>query len=307
MARCAPPALVIGLVNNMPPGAYHSMEAQFAGLLHEAAALTGVPVQLRCFATHAGMHGVCDGLDSLWHQDLDAVIVTGIQPVATGITDEPIWPTLVKLVEWAASRTKASMWSCLAGQAAVYHLDGVARRRLPRKLSGVFRCEAAVETGVMQGAPSHWLTPHSRYNVLDSGELERTGYRILSTGPGRGADIFEKQAGHSRFMILQGHPEYGADTLMREYRRDARQFLAGAGIAPELPVGYFDAVTQIHATELHARILERQGGDVLAALDIVAASPPPAIWRDAAVRLYVRWLQLLAGETAPLERELATT
>jgi hypothetical protein len=34
-------------------------------------------------------------------------------------------------------------------------------------------------------------------------------------------------------------------------------------------------------------------------------NPPP--WRDAAVRLYVRWLEMLAGETAPLEREFATT
>ena len=179
------------------------------------------------------MQGECDGLDSLWRQNLDAMIVTGIQPVATGVTDEPIWPILVQLVEWAASNTKAAMWSCLAGQAAVYHLDGVARQRLPRKLSGVFRCEATIDTGLMEGAPSHWLTPHSRYNVLDSGELERAGYRILSTGAGCGADIIEKQAGHSRFMILQGHPEYGADTLAREYRRDARQFLAGAGHAPE--------------------------------------------------------------------------
>jgi homoserine O-succinyltransferase len=305
MARYGRPALMIGLVNNMPPGAYHAMEAQFAGLLHEAAALTGVPIQLRCFATHEAMQGACAGLDSLWTQPVDAIIVTGIQPVATGITDEPLWPTLVKLVEWASTRTKAAMWSCLAGQASVYHLDGVARQRLPRKLSGVFRCERVVEVGVMAGAPSHWLTPHSRYNVLKSGELEQAGYRILSYGPECGADIVEKQVGHSRFMILQGHPEYGADTLMREYRRDVRQFMAGVGTAPELPVGYFDPVTNGQMKELHARILEDRDQGSLAALETMAVNPPP--WRDAAVRLYVRWLEMLAGETAPLEREFATT
>jgi homoserine O-succinyltransferase len=307
MIRSDPQPLVVGLVNNMPPGAYHGMEAQFAGLLQEAGALTGVPVQLRCFATHAEMQDVCDGLDSLWQQRLDAVIVTGIQPVATGVTDEPLYPILVQVMEWAASNTKAAMWSCLAGQAAVYHLDGVARRRLPRKLSGIFRCEAAVETGLMAGAPAHWLTPHSRYNMLDPGELEQAGYRILSYGAGCGADVIEKQVGHSRFMILQGHPEYGADTLAREYRRDARQFLAGGGLAPELPVDYFDAATQLEVAELHARVLERHDPDVMTALDVVAASPPQAFWRDAALRLYVRWLEMIAGETAPRERAFVTT
>ena len=54
MARSDSPALVIGLVNNMPPGAYHGMEAQFAGLIREAAALTGVGRRTALFRNPRG-------------------------------------------------------------------------------------------------------------------------------------------------------------------------------------------------------------------------------------------------------------
>ena len=60
-------------------------------------------------------------------------------------------------------------------------------------------------------------------------------------------------------------------------------------------------------TELHTRVLDHEDQDLLQALDGLAAIPPPYAWREAAIRLYVQWLKLLAGETAPREPELVAT
>ena len=42
-------------------------------------------------------------------------------------------------------------------------------------------------------------------------------------------------------VLLQGHPEYRATTLLKEYRRDVRRFLDGvSAVHPEQPFGYLD-------------------------------------------------------------------
>ena len=60
----------------------------------------------------------------------DALIVTGTEPVAPLLSDEPYWERLRELLQWAQANTTSSIWSCLAAHAAVELLDGIRRRRL---------------------------------------------------------------------------------------------------------------------------------------------------------------------------------
>ena len=293
--------LVIGLVNNMPAPACDAAEAQFRALLAEAANSlggTGLPITLRCFSPRPapGSGSVC--LDELWRSRLDGVIVTGVQPEAEAMADEPAWPMLQRLVDWAAENTHAAIWSCLAAHAAVHALDGLTRHRLPVKLSGVYRCERAAETGLMAGAPASWPVPHSRQNDIGVAALKAAGYRILSRGPGAaagmdGADSFEKYVGRSWFLMLQGHPEYHADSLLREYRRDLRAFWAGtASVLPEVPAGLFDTGTTACLQALQTRSLP----ETLSLLDAVMRTATIPRWRAPAVALFARWLARLAAD-----------
>ncbi len=303
--------LVIGLVNNTPPAALRATEAQFAGLLRAAA--RGRRIRLRCFAAGAVADPHYEGLDALWRSRLDGLIVTGAEPQAAAMTQEPAWPLLARLTDWAAANTDAAIWSCLAAHAAVFRLDGLARRRLPRKLSGVFACARAADHALVADAPTHWPVPHSRHNDLDAAALQAAGYLILSRGPGTtdadGADSFEKPAGRSLFLMLQGHPEYAADTLLQEYRRDVRRFLTGRRVDwPPSPEGYFDAATGAALTDLQARAAGRPVTELLAALDEIAKAPAP-YWQPAAVRLYAGWLADLAARQAghaPASRRAAS-
>jgi homoserine O-succinyltransferase len=275
--------LNIGLVNNMPDAALEATEHQFLTLLNEAAgnditvgltlySLPGVPRK------NLGQQHVSSYRDirDLWGRSLDGLIVTGAEPRTKNLEDEPFWPDMVQLLDWAAQNTVSAIWSCLAAHAAVLHLDGIHRCRFSEKRSGIFECVQVGKHFLTAGALERLQFPHSRWNDLRENELKAAGYDILTRIRDGGVDAFTKQ-GKSLFVFLQGHPEYEADTLLREYRRDVRRFLLGESeVLPSLPNGYSDCLGPVANT-----------------------------WRSGAVRLYRNWLSYLAEQKGHALQPLA--
>ena len=289
--------IVVGLVNNMPPAAARRTEEQFARLLQDAS--TGFVVRLRCFADGPQSNGYREDISSLWSSKLDGLIVTGAEPQALQMVDEPLWPFLSQLTDWAANNTRSTIFSCLSAHAAVYRLSGVSRRRLPQKLCGVYPCAQAAPHPWTAGAASVWPVVHSRLNDVAAGALQNAGYRVLSTGPGfggnDGADSFTCRAGRSQFLMLQGHPEYGADGLLREYRRDVHRFLQGDRPDwPPLPVNYFDGATEAALVRLQQHALGRPAMAVLSDLAAHLTTLPSPHWQKQGVALFANWLGSLA-------------
>src|SRR6185312_16103892 len=108
--------------------------------------------------------------------------------------------------------------------AAVLHLDGVERKPLTEKCSGVFDCAKVRDDWLTQDISSSLKVSHSRLNELRAADLVMRGYRVLTESSEAGVDIFTKQL-RSHFVFFQGHPEYDAMSLKREYRRDIGRFL----------------------------------------------------------------------------------
>jgi homoserine O-succinyltransferase len=296
--------VVIGLVNNMSDRGLHATERQFRRLL------SGVPgspaVRLRMFtfpeiarSRDAQLHiaGHYDPIDALWTSDLDGLIVSGTEPRAAAVAQEPYWPTLTKLMDWAEAHTISTVWSCLAAHAAVYHFDGIARRALPDKLSGLFGCARLGHHPLLDGLPSQWRVPHSRCNEIAEDRLVRRGYHILARSPLAGADTFVKQ-GRALHVFLQGHPEYDRETLAREYRRDVRRFLAGERQCyPEMPQNYFTASVADDLRAFRRRALAHRRIALLAEFPTAAIGERPcAPWTDVAARFYANWLSYIAKQ-----------
>ena len=294
-------AVHVGLVNNMPDAAMRATELQFARLLKDAAGPLDVRLRLfnlrgipRSEQTRARMDGFYDDAGFLQAAHVDALIVTGAQPASDDLRDEPYWPELAHLIDWAEIGTISTVFSCLAAHAAVLHLDGVNRRALPKKLSGLYQSARVEDDPMFFGLPLSGPVPHSRRNTVVEEDLTAKGYRILSRLGNGQADIFTREPpGHSRFVFFQGHPEYDAGTLGREYLRDMGRFLKGEQVAaPAIPENYFDRATE---DRLDAIL---PAGDLAQYARIVGAALPLGQWRGNTVRLFANWLTLVAAAKA---------
>ena len=291
--------LRIGLVNNLPDGALLAAERQFAALLQAAAptrrielALFHLPGAPRGEAARARLDALYRPAEALADANLDALVVTGAEPRAQDLSAEPFWDGFTRLVDWVDGAGVPALWSCLAAHAAVLHSDGVMRRRLPEKCSGLYRCRAAAPDPLLAGLDGAWTTPHSRWNTLDEAALAACGYRVLSRTQTAGVDAFAR----GREIFLQGHPEYEPASLPLEFRRDFQRYLDGqADHPPTLPKGVFapETARQLQALAAEARATRRPD---LMALWPQAPGHPDNTWRAPAALLCRNWLAAGCGE-----------
>jgi homoserine O-succinyltransferase len=298
--------LTIGLVNNMPDGALQATERQFEGLL--AAAAGPLDVELRLFSiaevergehARAHMRGAYADAASLPAAGLDGLIVTGAEPRTAALEDEPYWASLARLIDWTQHAQIPTLWSCLAAHAAVLRLDGVGRQSLDAKLSGVFACQTVGDHPLLALAPAPPLVPHSRLNGLAEADLVAAGYEVLTRSDEVGVDAFVKP-GAAPALFLQGHPEYAAEALQREYLRDVLRYLRGERPQhPAIPSGYFDVETELVlgalADAAHRRRDPALIGDYAA---VVERSRPEAVWRPWAQGVYRNWLEAVRAYKA---------
>ncbi|MGA7873374.1 MAG: homoserine O-succinyltransferase [Candidatus Binatus sp.] len=303
--------IVIGLVNNMPDAALQATERQFCDLLAEASRdllivvrFFSIPQLRRSEAGRTYVSQHYEDIGEMFADRLDGLIVTGTEPHALVLSDEPYWPTMTKVVDWAEDHTTSTVWSCLAAHAAVLHLDGIQRRPFREKLWGVFECAKVADHVVVSGSAPQWCMPHSRYNDLSEQELVSKDYCIVSRSPEAGADMFVKQR-RSLSIYLQGHPEYDPEALFREYRRDFREFVAGERDRyPDMPRGYFHDETAAEFDEFRRRTLRTHRTDI--ALNFPQAERKLAHdWHEPAVRLYTNWLSYLVEHRHPGDRSRA--
>jgi homoserine O-succinyltransferase/O-acetyltransferase len=301
--------IVIGLLNNMPDAALRTTERQFCELLSVASGK--IPVWLRLFYLpelprqdwgRSLVKQRYEDISALWTTHLDGLIVTGTEPGAAALRDEPYWPSLTKVVDWAEDHTLSTIWSCLAAHAAVLHMDGVDRRALGKKLSGIFDCTRAEDHAILAHVSSRWRVPHSRYNGLPEEALVWNGYHLLSRSLDAGVDIFVKHR-KSLFIFFQGHPEYDPAALLREYRRDGRNFVDGKSAKyPEMPLNYFDNEARTALTEFRERALQNPGIDLLSSFPAIAEEKLAHAWRATATQIYTNWFLYLAEQRGRIPR-----
>jgi homoserine O-succinyltransferase/O-acetyltransferase len=264
--RSASGNLTIGLINNMPDAGLQAAERQFMRLLTAAAGHNRV--HFHCFSlpsvkrSHSAQWRVAQqytDISEIERLHIDGLIVTGAEPSATSLAEEPFWRDLIEIIDWARTNTRSTIFSCLAAHAAVLHLDNVERRRLMTKCSGIYDCYKVADHWLTDDIPSPLKVCHSRLNELRADDLVLRGYQLLTCSPDGSVDIFAKQMG-SQFIFFQGHPEYEALSLEREYLRDVSRFLAGERETyPAVPNAYFDTETEekLASFEKLARIERR--------------------------------------------------
>ena len=296
-------AVHVALINNMPDAAMRATELQFARLLKAAAGTLDVRLRLFSLSTierseqaRSRMAGFYDDAAFLPAANIDALVITGAQPMTADLRQESYWRELTQLIDWAQTGTVSTLFSCLAAHAAVLHLDGIGRRALPQKLSGIYDTSRAEDDPLFFNTRPSVPVPHSRKNDIAESDLVASGYRVLSRLTNGQVDIFTRELpGQSRFVFFQGHPEYDPGTLGREYLRDMTRFVRGETQEnPVVPENYFDRATEDRLFELRPR----SEADLARCQEIVTDALPRQAWRTNTVKLFGNWLTLLAASKA---------
>ena len=288
----------LGLLNNMPDAALEDTERQFFDLLDRASgdvlvvlklySLTGVP------RTDRGQRRINDlylGLDELWNSRIDALIVTGTEPRQPDLRQEPYWPAMANVLDWAERNTVSTVLSCLAAHAGVLHSDGIPRHRLSDKQFGVFDFAKTSDHQLVNGA-ERVRFPHSRWNEVQADALNACGYTVLTQSSQGGVDSFVKKKKQSLFVHFQGHPEYRAETLLKEYRRDIKRFLRRERESyPTMPHGYFDITAAKLLTEFQQTALADPREERLMSIPETIVQTLQNTWQSSATCIYRNWLQ----------------
>ena len=292
----------IGLVYNLPAPAFPATERRYRQLLEKAAGK--IPFRLRSFSLSSAdcLSGAGRSIGNIGADlrgqnspNIDGLIVTGAEPRATTLPKESYWGALTELVDWAEANTHSTIWSCLAAHAAVLHLDGIERRRLSQKCSGMYDCAKVIDSWLTDGLRSSLRVSHSRLHDLNEGALRNRGYQVLTKSKDAGIDIFARRR-RSQFFFFQGHPEYDSLSLQREYLRDISRYLAGdRDYYPNIPERYFNTATVLALGEFKAMALADRNPALISNLPKLTLEPNVTKGSEtAAILIFRNWLKYLA-------------
>ena len=295
--------LHVGLLNMMPDAALEATERQFMRLVGSCNRIAQIHVHP--FAVDAGARGpkargyidrYYESFEDVRAAGLDALIVSGANPVQPEMEDEPFWDPLVEVMEWAAEHVCSVVCSCLATHAYLRRFHGVSRRRcLPGKRWGVYEHRNLAGHPLVANLNTRFDAPHSHVYEMTRADVEPAGVRVLSESEEAGIHLAVSADGF-RFVFFQGHPEYDKVSLAKEYKREVARFATGEREDyPVYPERYF-------ATP--ARVLLDRHRNAVSEARARGAPPPPFpdaeleprldnTWADTGKAMFNNWLGLV--------------
>lgn len=164
----------------------------------------------------------------------DGMIITGA-PLGQVPFDEVVfWDEMKRIMDWTRSHVTSTMFLCWAVQAAMYHLYGIDKHVLPKKISGVYPHQLVKPLSpIVRGFDDLFTAPHSRYAEVRAEDIAGVPeLEIVSESKIAGPYIVARTDG--RQLFVTGHSEYEPQCLKDEFERDV-----AAGLQPEIPENYF--------------------------------------------------------------------
>ncbi len=204
--------------------------------------------------------------DQIKHKYYDGMIITGAPVELLEFEEVEYWDELCEIMEWSKRHVHSTFHICWGAQAGLYYHYGIQKRKLPKKLSGVYRHTLDYKRGMLfRGFDDEFYVPHSRNTTVDREDVEAVPeLKIISSSEEAG--IYAIKSENDRQIFIMGHSEYDPDTLQKEYERDKK-----AGINPDIPCNYFP--------------------------DDDDSREPVVRWRSCANLLYSNWLNYFVYQT----------
>ena len=295
--------LHIGLLNMMPDAALTATEQQFIRLVGGCNQIAqfyvypfSIPELHRGAKAEQHISQYYSQFDELTERGLDALIITGANVANPSLDQEAFWEPLIEVVRWAEHNVASILCSCLATHALVKYRHGIDRIRLPRKQWGVYQ-HGISRPGhpLMKDINTRFDAPHSRYNEVSRSQLEEAGLVVLAESPEAGVHL-AVSPDQFRIIYFQGHPEYQANSLLKEYKREVFRYRDGErDDAPRYPEHYFpDEAIDIAAEFMKKSEEAAASGDELPEFPAAELEPHVAnTWGDTGKAIVNNWLGLV--------------
>lgn len=295
--------LHIGFLNMMPDAALEATERQFIRLVGNCNRIAqfyvypfSLPGLRRSRETQSYVDKYYCDFEQLQKQGLDGLIITGANVANPALEREAFWEPLMEVVRWADKNVASTLCSCLATHALLKYWHNIDRRPLPAKRWGVYSHRIVQPNHpLLRDINTRFDAPHSRYNDISREQLERAGLSVLVESPECGVHMAVSPDGF-RVLYFQGHPEYDANSLMKEYRRELYRFAnKELDAPPPFPEHYFPADAAGIAAR-HRDGVIAAGSESGAMRDFPESEVEPLLdntWGDTAKAIFNNWLGLI--------------
>ena len=200
----------------------------------------------------------------------DGMIITGAPVEQMEFEEVDYWEEVTKIMDWSETHVTSTIFLCWAAQAALYHFYGLKKRKLDKKMFGLFWHKVMNrKIPLVRGFDDIFLAPHSRHTEVPI-EAVHACKDLTVLAESDEAGLFLAMAEDGRKIFVMGHPEYDRVTLDGEYKRDL-----GKGLPIEMPENYY-------------RDNNPENGPLL-------------MWRAHANNLYTNWLNYYVYQSTPYD------
>ena len=295
--------LHVGMLNMMPDAALAATERQFLRLLGSCNRIAQLYVHLFTMPgiarqgkarEHVIRH--YEDFDQLKAEGLDALVITGANPAQPVLEEEPFHEDLMQVLEWARVNVCSTLCSCLATHAAVKRYHGIQRFKLPEKRWGVYSTQIVrPEHPLVLGTNTRFDAPQSHVYEVSRDQLEKSGLMVLADSAEACVHLATSSDG-LRFVYFQGHPEYDASSLLKEYKREVNRVWSGVRADyPPFPEHYFAQGAVSILEQYQAQLVEAKEKNS-AAPDFPEHAVLPFVdntWADTGKAMFNNWLGLV--------------
>jgi len=295
--------LHIGILNLMPDAALEATERQFMRMVGGCNRIAQFKIHLfsvpefeRSEKARAHIEAYYETFERIKRVGLDALIITGANPVQEKLEDEPFWDSMIEIVEWAKQSVSSVMCSCLATHAIVQHYWGIKRYRLEQKRWGVYSHRIVdFDHPLVANINTRFDAPHSHVYETNSRQFRDANLRVLVSSEEADFHLATSKDGF-RFIFFQGHPEYDAISLFKEYKREVSRFVTGhRKNYPLFPEHYFSREATLILNHFRDAVLSGDAGNIGMA-DFPEQEVIPLLddtWGDTGKAVVNNWLGLV--------------
>lgn len=254
--------LHIGLLNMMPDAALEATERQFFRLIGESNQIAqfylhpfSIPNLPRSASGQAHIDQYYESFEEIRKQGLDALIITGANVTEPELANEPFWQPLIEVIDWAYENVTSTLCSCLTTHAVLEFRYAQKRRALGFKRWGVYSHKVLNrQHPLVAGVNTRFDVPHSRFNQIDRQQFDDAGLHVLVESSLAGVHLAVSED-LFRLVFFQGHPEYDAISLLKEYKREVvRYYHHEIGEYPPFPEHYLPAQSQAILNEYRKQL-----------------------------------------------------